>query len=778
MSTNRQKKPGRTILGRVAGRFAGLTAVVIITGLSVGALCRLPIARAQDSPAGAGLRSPGNPLAAATTSRSAQIAHRLDFSLPIAFEPNLGQTAGRVKFLSRAQSYGIFITPDETVITLDGVTAPHRKGQQVSTIIEQPRVIRVRLIGADNAQKIDARDQLPGHVNYLVGADPAGWHTDVPLYRSVTQHGVWPGIDLVYYGNSQRQIESDFVVGPEADPRSIRLAIDGSDGLTVDRDGNLLIAAGRRFVTLLKPRIYQRLDGRDRTIEGHYVLDTTRDRKQVRFEVASYDRNRPLVIDPQVVLDYSSFLGGSASDEGYGIVVDSNGNAYVTGRTRSPDFPAGHGTLDDEEDAFVTKFSTDGTSLVYSTLIGGTGGSGFSEGFAIAVSSDGHAYITGVANTSNFPTTTHAFQLSVSHGGGHPFVSELSVGGASLVFSTYVASNDHTQCQASDVGTDWGTGIAVDPAGGVYITGITCSSHFPLLLPLQYSDSVEYPASFVTELDSNGRNLYFSTYLGGNGFTQANAIAIDPNLVAPAIYVAGSTDARTFPTKNAYQAHRRGPSDAFLVKYAATDCGCVHPRPLVYSTFLGGSADDEGLGLAVDSSAHAYVVGNFFSSNFPFTTSLNPDREEVYPASFITKFSENGRSLLYSDWLGGDGDQSINAIALFGSDAYITGYADESFFPTVNAFEDTPQGGNDVFVSKISHDGTSLVYSTRLGGSGNEVGKAIAVGPHGGAYVTGYTKSLHYPLHNAFQVTNVSGTSAFITKLELGSATSPTAAPQ
>jgi hypothetical protein len=692
--------------------------------------------------------------------------------LPIAFEANLGQTAAAVGFIGRANGYRLFIKSDESVIALNGVRSPRRQGHSASqpTILEAPRAIRIELLDANPGQKIDARDPLPGRINYLVGQDPAGWRTDIPTYRTVTQHEVWPGIDLVYYGDSERRIESDFTVAPGADPRMIRLAFKGNDRVSIDRGGNLQIAAGRRIVTMLKPRIYQRFGGRTLIVGGRYVIDQchppSRDGQRVRFEVASYDRSQTLVIDPKLSLVYSTYLGGSAFDEAFAVDVDSERHAYVTGLASSPDFPVTQGRLRDSEDAFVAKFSADGSSLIYSTFIGGTGGSGVTEAYAIALDSPGHAYITGVADTKNFPTTERVFQSDAPNG-GHPFVSELSLNGHSLVFSTYVASADFRKCDASDPGVDWGNGIAVDPAGDVYITGSTCSQRFPLNVPFQFGSDVDLPSAFVTELDPKGRQLFFSTYLGGAGLTQGNAIAIDPNLVAPGIYVTGITTARNFPTKNPFQAHRHAFSDAFVTKFEKTNCSCVRNRKLVYSTYLGGDNGDEGRGIKVDRHAHAYVIGNYASFDFPIRRNLTPHDEPI-PGIFITKFSQDGESLLYSDSLGGFfGDNSGNSIALFGEEAYVTGYTDARQFPVVNAFQDEPQGGRDAFVSKISRDGKSLVYSTYLGGTANDEGNGIAVGPGGAAFVTGRTDSVNFPTQQPFQPQMNGKANAFVAKLEM-----------
>ena len=329
------------------------------------------------------------PEAAAQAIRSSVAPQAIGADLPITFEPNQGQTAETVRFLGRANGYRLFIEPDETVIALNGSPQRGGRAEAPGSVREAPRAIRIELLGAAPAQPIEAGDPLPTRINYLVGNDPAAWHAGIPTYRTVTQHGVWPGIDLVYRGDADHGIESDFIVAPGADPQLIRLAVLGGDRLAVDRDGNLVITAGQRGLTLLKPGIYQDLAGRRLAVEGRYVIDGAiaagRGGQRVRFEIASYDRRRTLVIDPQLTLVYSTYLGGTGLDDGFGIAVDFEHSAYVVGATKSADFPANQGQLQDSEDAFVAKFSPDGKSLVYATFIGGTGGSGSTRAFAIAV---------------------------------------------------------------------------------------------------------------------------------------------------------------------------------------------------------------------------------------------------------------------------------------------------------------------------------------------------------------------------------------------------------
>jgi hypothetical protein len=747
---------GRTIAGRI---ILGLT-VLSIAGWNLGLLHHPSVFRG---------------VATNHATRSPRDPGVIGGNLPIAFEPNRGQTAAQVRFLGQASGYRLFIKDDESVIALNGVRSRRRKGHGPGSMLEEPRAIRIKLLDADPSQKIDARDPLPGRVNYLLGRDPAGWLGGIPTYRTVTQHGVWPGIDLVYYGDPERRIESDFVVAPGADPQSIRLEFTGGDDLTIDHDGNLHIAAGSRIVTMLKPRIYQGSGVHRRVIDGRYVIASAnhpaRGGQQVRFELAPYDSRQMLVIDPKLELVYSTYLGGSVFDEAYAIAVDDQSDAYVTGRTASLDFPATQGQLRDSEDAFVAKFSADGGSLIYATFIGGTGGVGFTEAYAIAVSGR-NAYITGVADTSHFPTTEHAFQRDTPDGGGHPFVSELTRNGVSFVFSTYVASAARQKCSRGDVGVDWGTGIDVAVGTSeVWVTGITCSEHFPVAFQFQSSDEVSYPAGFLFELSPGGRQLLLSTYLGAlDGFTQSNAIALNHHLLveSPGIWVTGTTDARSFPTKNAFQPHRHGFSDAFVMKFRLPG----RFASLAYSTFLGGDNGDEGRSIKVDGAGHAYVIGNFASLNFPITQVPSSTSYSV-PGVFIAKFSQDGSSLLYCDALGNGFDQSGDSIDLFDGFAYVTGFTDSRDFPVVDAFQDSAQGGRDAFVSKISKDGTSLIYSTYLGGSGDDQGRGIAVGPGGDAFVTGITKSGNFPTQHPFQSLpgGQASTNAFVTKLHLGLST-------
>src|SRR3989442_1243037 len=390
--------------------------------------------------------------------------------LPLSFEANQGQTDPKAKFLSRGRGYTLFLTSTEAVLTLTKADAhAKRKISGDARLVEPEKragtVLRMKFVGANPAPAVAGVGELPGKSNYFVGNDPKKWRANVPTYAKVRYQDLYPGIDLVYYGN-QRQLEHDFVVSPGADPKAITLAFEGMDGVAIDALGDLVLRADGGEVHLRKPVVYQEQNGQRAVIPTRYVLKAER---QVVFEVAAYDINKPLVIDPTLV--YSTFLGGSGGDQGNGIAVDAVGNAYVTGSTGSSNFPTTAGafqtTLGPGGDAFVTKLNPTGSALVYSTYLGGTG---FDEGFGIALDAAGNTYVTGETFSLDFPILG-AFQ-STSGGDFDSFVTKLNPTGSALVYSTYLGG----------ASLDDGLGIALDAAGNAYVTGLTSSSNFPTTL--------------------------------------------------------------------------------------------------------------------------------------------------------------------------------------------------------------------------------------------------------------------------------------------------------
>ena len=600
-------------------------------------------------------------------------------------------------------------------------------------------MIKADFVGSNCTPLVVGEGLLEYKCNYFLGNDPTKWRTDVPNYSAVVYEDIYPGIDLKYYGNG-KQMEYDFIVSPGADFSQIRIQYKGVKSISVDAAGHLVVETEWGTVTEMTPLVYQLKAIERIQVKGEYVLlgDDT-----FGFLLSEgYNPKLALVIDP--VLVYSTYLGGGDNEWGYGIAVDNSGCAYVTGTTYSTDFPTENPYQTDQGDwdVFVTKLSSSGNSLVYSTYLGGNDGD---IGRGIAVDASGAAYVTGWTESTDFPTenpyqgTLHGLAGFISDA----FVTKLSNSGSSLVYSTYLGGNSN----------EWGYDIAVDTSGAAYVTGYTSSADFPTEDPYQTDQG--YGDVFVSKLSSSGSSLVYSTYLGGNSGDYGYAIAVD---ASGAAYVTGWTYSGDFPTENPYQTYQ-GDWDVFVTKLSSSG------NSLVYSTFLGGNYRDCGKGIAVDASGAAYVTGWTSSTDFP---TENP--YQTYQGDwdvFVTKLSSSGSSLVYSTYLGGsDFDIGLGiAVDTFGA-AYVTGKTYSHNFPTENPYQSDRSGYCDVFVTKLSSAGNSLVYSTYLGGTDYETVDGIAVDASGSAYVTGETGSPDFPTTpDAYDTSYNGSVDAFVAKI-------------
>jgi hypothetical protein len=689
----------------------------------------------------------------------------------LVFEPNHGQTDDQVKFLSRGRGFALFLTSTDAVLALvqpsDSLIS-RLEGKNFNGLSHSSQTtafrstsLRLKLEGANPSPTVIGLDELPSRSNYFIGNDSTKWRTNVPNYAKVQYKNVYPGVNLIYYGN-QRQLEYDFVVAPGADPRSIALAIVGGEAgrqslsqplVQIDRDGNLVVQTEGGKIHLRKPVVYQpsQQEGRPTFVDGNYVLSASRiqdpwsefaEREyEVRFEVAAYDHTRPLIIDP--VLSYSTYLGGSQNDVGNSIAVDSSGNAYVTGWTLSTNFPTSspiQATSGGGYDAFVAKLDAAGSSLVYATYLGG---GSTDQAFAIATDSSGSVYVTGLTYSSNFPTVNPVQPAT----GGSPdvFMAKLDAAGSTLVYSTYLGGSSGEQ----------GLGIAVDSAGNAYVTGWTLSTNFPTSSPIQATTGGGYDA-FVTKLDATGASLVYSTYLGGSGTDEAFAIAVDSTSNA---YVTGLTYSNNFPLVSPLQPAYGGVEDAFVLKMNSSGSA------LVYSTYLGGTSTDEGRGIALDSSGNAYVTGWTTSNDFPTANAAQSAYQEGQDA-FVAKLDGTGATLAYSTYLGGTGADQGSSIAVDSSgQAYVTGYTTSTNLPLANPIQPTYGGNQDAFVSKLSATGVALVFSTYLGGHDVDTGTGIAVDSAANPYVTGATFSNDFPTASPLQAATGGDYDAFVAKL-------------
>jgi hypothetical protein len=675
--------------------------------------------------------------------------------IPLSFQPNQGQVSPVVQYVSRGQGYSLFLTPGEAYVTLDRQPAAHNPAIRSSAT----DTLRMKLEGANSNAAVAGLEKQPGVVNYFVGNDPKNWHAGVPTYGKVSYTSVYPGIDLVFYGN-QSQLEYDFVVAPGADPGQIAWQIEGAR-IAVDGEGNLQLAAPDGPVGFKKPVLYQ-MDGKKKiSVDGRYVVAGN----QVRFALGSYDRSKPLVIDP--VLTYLTYLGAPVSENGstnavthlggvagYGVdgselsqalAIDRDSNVYVTGYTNALDFPvkdpyqASDPSLKKNSGAtaaFVTKLNAEGTELVYSTYLSGGGIYG-TFGQTIAVDGDGNAYVGGYTNDKDFPTSAGAFQRICGDGGVNNartascqagavngFVTKLDAAGSKIVYSTFLGAN-----------TDYINSIAVDSLGRAYVAGIAEDSCSPMTPTFQ---------CFPTTPDA---------IQTGEGTC----------VVAP-----GDTTCTTYGASGW----------AFLTVFNPQGTA------LVYSTLLGDNLADivngslpanmygfsTGISVALDSAGEIFLTGRTAASKLPVTAgAFQPKTMAGLPAGgatgYVAKFnpiSSSGTSLRYLTYLGPAADDPnfdraypAGIAADAEGNAYITGWTDSQYFPTTNGsfqptcgqlnFDECGSG----YVSKLNASGSKLEWSTFFGepiggASGvNSIGD-IQLDAEGNVYVAGQVQGDNY----------------------------------
>ena len=681
-----------------------------------------------------------------------QVANQMA-NLPAYFEPNRGQTDASVTYLANFGSTRLFLTPDSAVFVLKN-GKPAVKG---ATQVPSP-VVRMRMVNAERARQDEGFEKLPGISNYFIGKDSSKWVSGIPQFAKVKRQGVYPGVDMVFYGN-QRQLEYDFIVAPGADPSRIELAYDGVNGISTNAAGDLVLATFAGDFIQKKPKVYQRFNGKQVEVAAGYRIGLG---KTVRFELARYDRGQPLVIDPVIVFNavvgssgdeifegiavdssfntyvagqtnwndfplvnalqssylatnkiflfklnaagsalvYSTVLGGESNDYGAGVGVDAAGNAIVTGTTTSHQFPlaaAAQSTYGgDPGDGFVAKISPSGSALLYSTYLGGTG---LDQMQAIAVDSSGNAYVTG-SSSGAFPITSGSFQPSIGGGVSDCVITKYTAAGV-VAYSSYLGGDDLDICYA----------VAADSNGSAYLTGVTYSANFPLTSGAAYGTYKGGPGdAFIARINSTGSARVYSTYFGGEGSDIAHGIAVDSLGNA---YLSGITGSKLLPTTaGAYQTTNPSSSNAaFISKFNSSGF-------LVYSTFLSGTNDDGALGIAVDIFGIAYVVGYTRSPNFPMVAAVIGTKPgaPADTAGFAAALNAAGNGLVYSTFLGGQGasatKQSARAVVVdSGSNAYIVGQTDSLYYKNTNGALYAGYGASDIFVTKLSSASSSCVVS-------------------------------------------------------------------
>ena len=700
--------------------------------------------------------------------------------LPLAFEPNQGQAGPGVKFLAHGSGYQLYLNSGQAILELPEVSGNPKSGARPGGAV----ALEMRLQGASADSEISGADPMPGRTNYLIGKDPAGWRKNVPHYSRVRYRHPYPGIDLVFYGN-QGRLEYDFEVSPGSDAGRIELGFRGAEDLRLAQNGDLVLMLKGRELKFEAPRAYQRFGSQVEGVPASFVL---RGNRRIGFDVGPYDRRRTLVIDP--VLTFSTYFGGSGGEScstivGTGflpgcpsIAVDSASRVYIAGATTSAaGFPvpttgtaATVGPRGGAADVFLARISTTGTalSLDYLTFLGG---SGTDYPVGIGVDSGFNVYLAGTTSSTDFPTTSSAFQTTVA-AGNHVFVTKLDSSGSANLYSSYLAGS----------GSDSVSGLALDGQGIAYVFGTTTSANFPTtsgaLQPAAAAGS-QFFFSKVNPSASGASSLEYSTFFGGsapaNGVVSGGAIAVDSHFN---VYVAGGTNFTNMPLLNAFQGTEQGGLDVWAAKLTAPSVN-TQQYTAAYETYLGGSGDDIAYGVATDDT-NTYITGSTTSTNIaiPAGTTAFQSANGGAMDGFVAKFgvppttgtTQGTVPLSYFTYLGGSAnDAGLAIVADPGAtgNVRVTGFTDSGNFPVLNSpIQGVSGGGRDAFIARIQTAGTStLNAASYLGGAGTDIGTRVAVDPALNTYVAGETSSANFPRLIPLQANLTGPSDTFLSKL-------------
>ncbi len=649
---------------------------------------------------------------------------------PLRFEVNRGQTDAQAHFIARASDSTLFLASQEAVLRLPRMAeksetrhAAHKKAFEAISQPVENAVIRLRPVGSNPEPRITGEDKLPGVSNYFIGNDPRKWRTNVEAYAKVKYENLYPGIDLIYYGNEAGEIEYDFKVSAGANPASIAMSVEGAEKLEIDeQSGDLILETTVGRLRQHAPLIYQEVNGKRQEIAGRYrFIDNGKTIQNSKFKIQNpliafalddYDESQPLVIDPVVV--YSTLLGGAAAnfDGARGVAVDAQGNAYIVGQTQSSDFPTrnardGAPPQGFASKAFIAKFAPDGT-LIYSTFLGGTDGN--SEASAIAVDATGAIYVAGTASPG-FPIV-NAFQPTAGSF-SDAFLTKLNADGTMIIYSSFLGGNQIESVRD----------LKLDAQNNVYILGEVAglgaaSVTFPTVNPTQANYGGGLRDMFLSIVAATGANLLFSTFFGGNGDDEATSVSVssDGNQIA----IVGASDSTNLTTGG--------------IASQATDPSC-----------------DELEGLMA-----FFERSEIVETGYDLRTILNDIIDNLYPATcaeILEKFFDEafGRSSALSS-----GDMFLSPLASIPSGEVIA----SATYPSsgsglVSPSSVTPQatgGGFDVVIAPIDQNGDGSAKRL-FGGSRDEFAAAATRDSRGAIYVTGDTTSTDLPTVSPTQTT-------------------------
>ncbi len=705
-------------------------------------------------------------------------------ALPLAFEANQGQVDPQVKYMARGNGYKLYLASSEVVFTF------HKRGgdSEVRQMMMDRRIgpskiknmlrhrqqtlqaaaIHMYMLGANPDTQLAAQEPQEGKVNYFIGKDPSRWHSGVPLFGHVSYRRLYPGVDLAFHG-SGKQLEFDYLVSPGANTKAIVLGFRGADRVATNVAGSLVLTTAAGTMELNRPVAYQERNGKREIVDARYVVHTG----EVTFALGPYDHSRQLVIDPTVT--YSTYFGGDFADYGLAIAVDASGNEYVTGATDSDSIPGWNTPTNSSSfDIFVTKISSAG-ALLNTTEFGGSG-----DDFPGGIAVDGSGiYVSGTTDSSDFPVTPGTAQTVFvgggSHGNNDAFAAKLTLGGllgpsVSGTWASYINGSDSTS----------GLAVAIDGSENVYIVGETFAPDLGGATggvnPLPKGGAINLGIGsgdddgYIVKLNSTGTAFDLVSYIGGSGPDLATGVALDGS---GNIYVSGETISSDLPVVNALQSEcgtdgncNTGLDDAFIAAIK------VDLSAYTYLTYYGGSGIDDALAITADSGGDVFITGQTQSSDFP-TVGSTPYLASLAGAqnAFLVELNPTGSAATYGTYLGGNGTDIGLGIAVDGlGNAYVTGQTSSTqtspgAFPLVNPTQPAFGGSTDAFVTVLSTSQNLALFSTYLGGGGDEdqLGGAVALDSSHNIYVTGDTDSGNgstavFPAKNALDGTYGGGT--------------------
>jgi hypothetical protein len=679
--------------------------------------------------------------------------------LQLAFAPNRGQAPPDVRFEAKSFGSALYFLSDQVLWKLPAASPEQPGGSAHMTL---------QFLGTQAEPEITGGKRLPGVVNYLVGEEPDCWLKNIPTYEEIVYQQLYPGIDLHFTGqqsaSGEWSLKGTYTVAPGADPGRIRWLYSGADAVKIDR------ATGDLQITLLEengpalveraPVSWQEIGGKRVPVESRFVLAQD---GSIQLAVGGYDPAYSLIIDP--TLEFSTYLGTIEDENATGIAVDSRGNIVVVGYTTSTEFPVtpdafqpvGYGGTCYSpppfnipfpcNDGFVTKITPDGSTLLYSTYLGGTADDGLSD---LVIDDNDNIILTGWTTSTDFPTVNPIQPENAGGGNRTPdaFLARLAADGSYLEYSTYLGGS----------GRDYGDNVAVDRAGNAYLSGYTESTDFPTANAVQGTYAGGFFDGFVTKVNAAGDAFIYSTFLGGDDLEYT--YAVDADSLGNA-YITGFTLSDDFPTVNAMQPEFGGGVEAYVTK--------LNPdgSDYVFSTYFG-SDDTRGYDLRVLESGYVYVAGSTSSETFPVVNAIQDTFSGTPWDAFVSRFLPDGSALDFSTYLGGNGHEVFHTLTLDNAgNIYFSGWSSSTDFPLVYPIQDTMGSSVDLIVGMIAADYWTLDFSSYFGGSSGEYVRAIAVGPRGRVHLTGRTSSTDFPTLNAFQPELAGGSDGFITSIDL-----------